>query len=242
MDQESDLTRKEPTEIRQEIEQTRSSLTDKLETLEHEVRDTVRNATQAVVETVETVKQTVEGTVDTVKEKVEGTVETVKHTFDPVYQVDQHPWLMVGGAAAAGFLVGSLLPREDWVSRSMSRSPGAGIHPVPAPGEMGLRTSEPAGVGYVPPERERLAGYTAPVTGLVSEIAQRFAPEIRQLKGLAIGAALGLVRDVVKESVPGGLSPKLENIIDSVTTKLGGQPVHGPITGEGERAPNPYAR
>src|SRR5438105_4518592 len=60
-----------PDVIRHNIEETRSALTDKLETLEHEVFGTVREATQAVSDTVENVKETVACTVENVKEKVE---------------------------------------------------------------------------------------------------------------------------------------------------------------------------
>ena len=44
---------------------------------------------------------------ETVKGTVGETVETVKRTFDVPYQVDQHPWLMVGGATLAGYMLGS---------------------------------------------------------------------------------------------------------------------------------------
>ncbi len=80
----------------QGIENTRSAMTEKLDKLEARVRETVEGAQSSVADIVETVK-------DTVGE----TVETVKRTLDVQYQVDQHPWLMVGGAALAGYLLGS---------------------------------------------------------------------------------------------------------------------------------------
>jgi hypothetical protein len=42
-----------------------------------------------------------------VKETVADTVETVRRTSDVRYQVDQHPWLLFGGATLAGYLLGS---------------------------------------------------------------------------------------------------------------------------------------
>src|SRR5688572_17181451 len=80
----------------QDIEDTRSAITEKLEILEERVRETVEGAQSTVEEIVETVKET-----------IGDTVETVKRTFDVQYQVDQHPWLMVGGATLAGYLLGS---------------------------------------------------------------------------------------------------------------------------------------
>ena len=82
MDKESDLSNQRPEEIRNQIEETRSSLTEKLETLEHEVKETVRGATDAVVGTVQSVRSTVECTVEAVKGSVESTLESVRRTFD----------------------------------------------------------------------------------------------------------------------------------------------------------------
>src|SRR5262245_19695984 len=101
----------QPKVIRHQMEETRASLTEKLETLEHQVVGTVQGATSAVTETVENVKEAVQETVETVKDSVRGTVESVKETFDLARQVDSDPWLMVGGSAALGFLCGRLVPR-----------------------------------------------------------------------------------------------------------------------------------
>src|SRR5919204_269414 len=95
--------------IRQQIDQTRSSLTEKLETLEQEVRGTVQSA-----------KATVEETIENVRSTVHGTVESVKRTFDVNYQVDRHPWVMMGGSVLAGYAVGCLLTSRS--ARRLGRS------------------------------------------------------------------------------------------------------------------------
>ena len=95
--------------IRQQMTETRTALTEKLETLEEEVASKVKGTTETVAETVETVKEAVEGTVHTVKETVENTVETVKDTFDVNRQVERHPWMMFGGAVLLGFVGGRLV-------------------------------------------------------------------------------------------------------------------------------------
>src|SRR5947208_14305774 len=106
----------QPDVIRQQIEDTRSSLTDKLETLEAEVkgtvqsdRDTVESAKEAVESTLSSAKETVEDTISSVKDTVASATETVKRTFDIPYQVDRHPWAMLGLSAVAGCLCGALL-------------------------------------------------------------------------------------------------------------------------------------
>ena len=86
MDTESDLMKQEPDQIREQIEDTRSALTAKLETLEQGVKETVCEAKAAVTDTIENVKET-----------VKGTVETVKDTLDIRGYVQEYPWPMLAG-------------------------------------------------------------------------------------------------------------------------------------------------
>lgn len=122
----------DPETIRKQMEQTRSALTQKLEVLEKKVTDTVAEATSAVAETVTTVKDKVESTVETVKDTVESTVETVSEALNLRLQVERHPWAMVGGSMAVGFLGGLFFgpppgrqPGFEAPGHSRSRSPKA---------------------------------------------------------------------------------------------------------------------
>jgi hypothetical protein len=63
----------------------------------------------------------------------------------------------------------------------------------------------------------------------VSQVAQRFAPEIDKLKGLAVGAVGALVRDMVAPPASGQFSDQLSHVIDDFTRKLGGEPIRGPL-------------
>src|SRR5262245_3254490 len=99
----------EPEAIRQQMDATRSSLTEKLEVLEQKVSSTVDVATTAVEDTVATVKESVEASATAVKDSVAASVHTVAEAFDLGRQVQRHPWAMVGGSVAVGFLGGWLL-------------------------------------------------------------------------------------------------------------------------------------
>jgi len=97
-------------ELRHQMQETRSSLAEKLDALESKVLSPVQDATEAVANTVEDVKEVVES----VTESVQETVETVKETFNFSDRVREHPWLMFGGAFTAGFLGGwFFLPRRE---------------------------------------------------------------------------------------------------------------------------------
>lgn len=230
MDKESDLSSQRPDEIRHQIEETRSSLTEKLETLEHEVKETVRGATDAVVGTVQSVRNTVEGTVEAVKGTVESTLESVRRTFDVQRQVKNHPWAMVGGSIAFGYLVGSLSPRQrqrvSYVSGGYATADAG--WPPQTQSSRGAGRLQEAGDTLADTSRERSEA-SPQKGGFWSQIAQEFAPEIEQVKKLAIGVAISLVRDAIKEATPENLSPQITRIVDSVTSKLGGEPVSGPV-------------
>src|SRR5918911_4923 len=112
------------THLHAEIDKTRSDLTDKLQTLEEQVRGTVLNATEKVEETIEQVTSTVQGTVEQVKSTVNETVESakstvsdtmenVKQTFDLEYQMQVRPWTMLCGSVCLGVVAGVLVGRQS---------------------------------------------------------------------------------------------------------------------------------
>jgi ElaB/YqjD/DUF883 family membrane-anchored ribosome-binding protein len=199
MNEQDVRSEKDPEEIEQEIDSTRSAITQKLEALEEKVRDTVLNA-----------KETVEDTITTVKSSVEETVETVKRTFDLELQVREHPWPMVGGAALAGFALGSFLGGPTRRPRSYQSRPYSSGN-----GARGAGYASPSYLAQEPASKPAAAG-----PGLLS----RFEDEIRQVKGMAIGYLMSGIRDLIEQSLP-QLKNEIHNVMDSVTTKLGGTPV-----------------
>ena len=48
-------------------------------------------------------------------------------------------------------------------------------------------------------------------------LARQFAPELDKLKGLAVGAVVGLIRDMVKQSLPDELGGRLSEVLDDTT-------------------------
>src|SRR5262249_52925003 len=97
--------------IRQQMQQTRTALSEKVERLEQEVVQTVHEATEAVNDTVASIKEAAQQTVNTVKDTVHDTVQTVRETLDVPTQVRRHPWAMLAGSVAVGFLGGLALNR-----------------------------------------------------------------------------------------------------------------------------------
>jgi ElaB/YqjD/DUF883 family membrane-anchored ribosome-binding protein len=218
--------------IEQQMQETRHALAEKLETLENQVIGTVAEANSAVVETVDSVKEAVHETVETVKGSVQDTVDSVRDALNVSRQMDRHPWLFLGGAAALGYLGGCLMHRAEARARTTTERRGVGQ----AFADTGATMRPPGGNGvgdYRLHERVEESPAPAPRprpeedSGWLGSLTREFASEIGQLKGLAIGVGLGLVRDMIVQSSPPPLAPKLGELIDRVTAKLGGERIQG---------------
>jgi ElaB/YqjD/DUF883 family membrane-anchored ribosome-binding protein len=196
----------EATLIREQMLETRTALTEKLESLEEQVTAKVKDTTDSVVETVETVKDAVENTVHNVSDTVEKTVETVKDTFDMSRHFEEHPWVMLGGAVLVGYIGGRVLENLGPPQNATYRIP-------PEPN----RATEPTYHQAPPPE-------SGPSWG--AELVHALRPAMSKLAGLAIGVTAGVVGDMVRESLPEGMQQEVGQVIDDITVSLGGTPIH----------------
>lgn len=199
--------------IRQQMEATRTSLQDKLETLEQQVKDTVQHTTEAVTETV-----------DTVKEAVHETVNSVKSTFDLRHQVEQHPWGMMAGATLAGFFCGRLLGsvanaahQETWSAPPSYRPPSRSYRDG---GLTGMNMGQAAASLQPPPIPQRT---------WMDTLFDEYKEEINKIKGLAIATVAGVVREMLTDAAPAPMESQIKEVVDSVTRKLGGDPIEGSI-------------
>lgn len=224
--------------IRRQMAETRASITDKIDRLERELRESVRDASSAVAKTVENVNSTVE----TVQRSVSTTMNSVKRTCDVRRQVAVRPWTMMAGAAALGFAGGRYFQRnrrnEIWQN---GRDAYSAI-------ERQRNAHEYRDVSHrymVTPKRaaDEIAETLSTVqeSGVLSRVTDTFRDELSMLKGLALGTLFGVVRDIATRSAPPSIERQVEDLINNVTVKLGGQPVHGHIVGEKRRREDEFA-
>jgi hypothetical protein len=154
---------------------------------------------------------------ETVKETMTSTMEAMQHSFDLKYQVQQHPWMMIGGAAASGFLIGRLLSGESHVSANLA-SRGT---PRTGPPDGSLPTEASAAQTGGNSRVEEI--------GLLGRLTHQLHDELAQVKGLAIGAVFALLRDWAVRQFSGNLAPQIHELLDNMTTKLGGTRFKGPV-------------
>jgi len=241
-------------ETRQDIEDKRASMSEKLELLEERVRDTleetrsavegiVENVKETVDETVGAVKETVEGarsTVDSLVENVKGTVDDtatmVKKSFDLHYQVEQRPWLMVGGSVLVGYFLGSWMYSGPLYQRGYSDreyssddnllytapiSDGASFDDLEESGD--TQKNRDASKKY----RTSMKSDSHAKSRPWSNFLEPFQEEWDALKGVALGTLMGTLRTMVRQNMP-TIAPKLEQAINSASAKLGADPIDFP--------------
>jgi ElaB/YqjD/DUF883 family membrane-anchored ribosome-binding protein len=166
----------QPDVIREQIEETRSSLTDKLETLEAEVKETYVSA-----------KESVEETIHNVKETVHNATETVKRTFDVRYQVDRHPWGMLGLSLVGGLLLGGFLGRRMRGGRRRATA-------SPAAAWSQVTHDEPRQPGFV------------------DRLGRSLGGELEKIQDSAINTLSNLIADIGRKAIP-SLGAALEEMV-----------------------------
>jgi ElaB/YqjD/DUF883 family membrane-anchored ribosome-binding protein len=193
--------------IRHQMEEKRASLADKLDALEGRVMETVQGATAEVSHVVEEVKSTVDSVTEGVKETVESvttgvqeTVESVKESLDFRDAIRRHPWTAVGGAFAVGCLGAYLLGPSRRTAPQGTGRPET-YSPLPTP----VRAS--------PPETEA-------EPSALKEVAKT---AMTGLQGLAVGALMGVIREVAVNALPDALKNEVSGLLNEMTTKLGGK-------------------
>jgi len=167
-----------PELIEQQMEQTRASLTDKVVALEQQVVGTLHTATT----TVDSVRGLMQDTVSTVKtgmqESVHGLTEGLRDALDVRPAIQNHPWAAVGGATAAGFLVGLAVfgPSREGL-------------PPPTPFYSG------SGSGGGEPPRSRSPGVFDALFAMLGQ-------EVRKLGEQAIAHASQSLRTAMDQEIP----------------------------------------
>jgi len=229
--------------ILKQMEETRSSLTEKLEALESKVTgqvvqpvaDAVEKVTDAATDIVENVKDTVQavtgkvedavltvtGTVEevihTVAEKVENSAHAVASAFSLRKHTERHPWLVFGVAATTVCIVGSLMGR-----RASRRQPDSEASPWTRPRQHARGTNGAAHHAETSATKRTPKSKPAQQESWVGE-------QMRRLKGLGLAALMGTVRDLAKHAITGPLGDRIAEEVESMTTRLGAEPIHGDI-------------
>jgi hypothetical protein len=173
-----------------DIAQTREAMAHKLDLLERRVQDTVQAAKSTVSDVVEKVQETTEH----VRDKAEDFVENTKLALNPTYQVQERPWVLLGGAILLGYALGRLesgrltaLASEGL--RSLKSERASYGQPAAA-----SRSQHKIWNGMV----EQLQSQLEPVKGAVIEAGRSFLHDV-------VTKALATLAQSVKSTSQGGI-------------------------------------
>src|SRR3978361_1592779 len=125
-----------PEVIEQQMQETRDSLTQKVNALETQVVDTLQNATTSVSDIVDQVKTAVPETLAGMKDTLSEVKASVRESLDVSQHTRERPWAMVGGAAALGFIAGMVLFRRKYSSPAPTAQPQHFGASMPASGQV----------------------------------------------------------------------------------------------------------
>jgi len=169
--------------IRDQMEQKRAALADKLDALEDQVLDTVHEVTNTVSSTVRGVTETV----DSVTEDIKESVQAVKHSLNVSEKVREHPWIALGGAFATGF-VGAMLLGPSSRRRSSSQPMSSGYE----------TNRETNGKAAAARPTSTQASYQAPQeaepsSGLTSLLGTAASEALETVKSMAVGTLMGVL-------------------------------------------------
>jgi ElaB/YqjD/DUF883 family membrane-anchored ribosome-binding protein len=206
--------------IREQMDQTRASLADKIEALESQVRETVQTATDTVTSAVDGAKEVVSSVTEGAKEvveKVTETVENVKESLSVSRYVEQYPWASLGVATVAGFLAGQFLPTvRDITGGNRGRTSASGGYSPTSTQASSFQTR--------PGTSERSGSQESKTWGALHEL---WNTALSTVESLAVGTLMSAIKEAAQRSIPEEWKNEVTRMIDEATTKLGGKVMHG---------------
>ncbi len=173
-----------PELIQEQMKETKSQLSEKLESLEQQLH--VSEAVQTTRSAVAATAEAVQATADTVT----GAIQSVSEAFDVRRQMSQHPWIVLGGAAALGYVAHQLLAEAQ-----LKAAP---------PLEGASTLGEFPSVNGLTVDQQVLpvnVAATAAATRAYNETLLMSSPML-QLKSLAMNTLVGIARESAALAVP----------------------------------------
>jgi len=131
------------------------------------------------------IRQDIESTRASLDEKLDSLETKARQAFDLNYHVGERPWMMLGAAVAAGYVLGSLGGESDqqrWHGQPASTT------------DYTQHTSSPASTTY----GSSHSSLSTKADGLLSQ----FDDEINMLKVAGVNMLTNFLRDTIKEYVP----------------------------------------
>lgn len=175
------------------------------------IREEIEQTRIALGRKLEMLEDEVRQTAANAKNAVTDYVEETKRAFDIREHVRARPWALFGSSVAAGFVAARILgPSRSY--RPQGNFGGA---------------SNGSDRSFSSNGASLISGLSSSASS--SSFLSHFRDEIDEVKSAAIGTILGALRDYAVTRVPPTVAPKVQEIANHLTSKLGGTPFHGTV-------------
>jgi ElaB/YqjD/DUF883 family membrane-anchored ribosome-binding protein len=164
---------------------TASAAGDSFQKLHEEFASVVHTTTSAACEAVEAIKDTLESATAGIKDAA----QSVSQAVDLHRQVQEHPWLVVGGSIALGFLAAQLL---EGTEQAVSASPQMRSPPA-QPSSQEAGDGEARGAPSAESTSRESAGLGKSLGGLTTWLGE----QLNEAKGFATTAIMNYVHSLV---------------------------------------------
>jgi hypothetical protein len=139
--------------------------------------------------------------IEQIETKIKGTVEDTRRMIDIKYQVSQRPWAALGVSLLVGYTLGSLGGRDDTRAEPQRGEPFR-YYDQPRDDRahaMRERDNDARNAAFAPSTSHQRAAEP----GMLDQIMDQFGDEFQLLKAAAITSVVSLVRDAVRQNLPG---------------------------------------
>ena len=151
--------------------------------------------TEPIRQDIDSIRDSMTDKLEQIETKIKGTVEDTRRLVDVKYQVSQRPWAALGVSLLVGYTLGSI--------------GGDDTHDQPQR-YYGQSRDDRARATHERDADTRSSSFAQPADthskaqpGMLDQIMDQFGDEFQLLKAAAITSVIGLVRDAVRQNLPG---------------------------------------
>jgi hypothetical protein len=156
--------------------------------------------TEPIRQDIDSIRDSMTDKLEQIETKIKGTVEDTRRMVDVKYQVSQRPWAALGVSLLVGYTLGSL-GGDD---RRTETQHNTSLRYYAEPREERARSTrdydaETRASSFSQHSDTRAKSQP----GMLDPIMDQFGDEFEMLKAAAITSVIGLVRDTVRQNLPG---------------------------------------
>jgi len=156
--------------------------------------------TEPIRQDIDSIRDSMTDKIEKIETKIKGTVEDTRRMVDVKYQVSQRPWAALGVSLLVGYTLGSI-GGDD--SRSQPQHKETVRYYADSHDDRSRSAREHTMDSHSPSFSQHADTRRSAQPGMMDQIMDQFGDEFQLLKAAAITSVISLVRDAVRQNLPG---------------------------------------